>query len=242
VVLTKGTTFDRGPALQIAVPLHSEQGPVGLLLADSNDRLTTPQSDMEMLFSLAKSAIVAIENARLHYCIKQMANHDGLTNLYNHRYFQESLRETLNASSGAWPVSLLMVEIDKFKRYNDTFGHRQGDKALLSISRALEESAAPWTGLVARYGGDEFVVILSRVGQHESIQVSQTIQEHVRQLAAESLSEYNLPTVTLSIGVATYPDDARTAGDLIEAADRAMYVAKHSGGNRIHADSESQRT
>jgi diguanylate cyclase (GGDEF)-like protein len=228
------------PALQIAVPLHSDEGPLGVLVADSNDRRSTSRSDMAMLSSLAKSATVAIENASLHRRVARMANHDGVTDLYNHRYFQERLREMLEAAEGHWPVSLLMIEIDKFKRYNDTFGHRQGDTALYSLSRALEQSTQSLDGIVARYGGDEFVAILPRISRDGALQVTRQIRDQVYQIVTGLLAEQNLPPVMLSIGVATYPDDAQTAGDLIEAADQAMYVVKHSGGNRVHAFSDSR--
>ncbi len=227
--------MERGPILQVAVPLHSDRSPIGVLVADRGNRFPISRSDMEMLSSLAKSAVVAIENASLHRRVKRMANHDGVTDLYNHRYFQEQLREMIARSNGRWPISLLMIEIDKFKRYNDTFGHRQGDAVLYALSRALEKSTRRWNGLVARYGGDEFVVILPRVGQQDSLTVAKTIRDAVYRLMDESLARYKLPPVTLSIGVATYPDDARTAGDLIEAADQAMYVVKHGGGDRVHA-------
>ena len=232
------------PTLQIAVPLHSDQGPIGVLVADSNDRRATSRSDMEMLSSLAKSAIVAIENASLHRRVARMANHDGVTDLYNHRYFQERLRETLgvSAAQGHWHVSLLMVEIDKFKQYNDTFGHRQGDTALYSLSRALEQSTEPLDGVVARYGGDEFVVILPRIKHSMAVQVARQIRDQVYEIVTELLAQKNLPPVMLSIGVATYPNDAQTAFDLVESADQAMYVVKHSGGNRVHAYSEPKVT
>jgi diguanylate cyclase (GGDEF)-like protein len=230
------------PAIQIAVPLHGDEGPLGVLVADSNDRRSTSRSDMAMLSSLAQSAVVAIENASLHRRVARMANHDGVTDLYNHRYFQEQLREMLGAAEEHWPVSLLMVEIDKFKRYNDTFGHRQGDTALYSLSRALEQSTHSFDSIVARYGGDEFVVILPRIPRDTALQVTRQIRDQVYQIVTDLLAEQNLPPVMLSIGVATFPDDAQSAGDLIEAADQAMYVVKHSGGNRVHAYSDSRMT
>jgi diguanylate cyclase (GGDEF)-like protein len=227
-----------GDAVQIAVPLTGDRGPLGVLVADSHDRQSSSQADKEVLARLAKSAVVAIENASLHRGMQRMANRDGLTNLYNYRYFQKGLREVLAGAGTKWPVSLLMIEIDKFKRYNDTYGHRQGDKALASFARALEACTEPWNGLVARYGGDEFVVILARAGQEEAERVAHAVHEQVYRQTMEALAEYGLPAVTMSIGVATYPHDARNADDLIEAADRAMYMVKYKGGNRVHVYSE----
>jgi len=230
------------PALQIAVPLHSDSGPIGVLLADSDDRRATLRSDMGMLANLAKSASVAIENASLHRRVARMANRDGVTGLYNHRFFQERLRELLNEAHEQGPVSLLMIEVDQFKHYNDSFGHRQGDTALYSLSRALEQSARSYNGIVVRYGGDEFVVILPFVGSQEALPIAEEIRDETYRVVSDLLAAHQLPALLLSIGVATFPDDACTAGELIEAADRAMYVVKHNGGNGIHVSSWSRVT
>ena len=239
VSVTVDDATDVNGETHIAVPLNGERGSFGVLVSDSHNRQASCQADKEILARLAKSAVVAIENARLHRGMQRMANRDGLTNLYNYRYFQSSLRGVLAAAGKDWPVSLLMIEIDKFKRYNDTYGHRQGDKALCSFARALEVCTEPWNGLVARYGGDEFVVILARAGQEKAAQVARDVHERVYQQTLGALAEYNLPPVTMSIGVATYPNDALNADDLIEAADRAMYMVKYRGGNRVHVYSES---
>ena len=228
-----------GPLLQIAVPLHGAAGPIGVLVADGSDRPDTWRWDMDMLSSLAQSAAVAIENTSLHDRIKRMANRDGLTDLYSHRYFQEQLREMITASAGQWPITLLMVEIDRFKRYNDTFGHRQGDMALQGLSRALEQCTSQWEALVARYGGDEFVVVLPHLDQEEAARIARPLRQQMNDLLTSTLAKQALPPVTLSIGVATYPDHAQAAGALIDAADRAMYIVKHNGGNWIHSYSDS---
>lgn len=227
--------MSRRALLQVAVPLHGHEAPIGVLIADRNNRGVITQADKDKLSSLAKSAVMAIENASLHRRIRQLANHDGLTGVFNHRYFQEALRARIAESEGKWPTSLLMIEIDRFKKYNDTFGHRQGDMALINLSRALEEASSPWRGLVARYGGDEFVVILERVGRRERETVARAIQERACQIAGQALQAHNLPVISLSVGVATFPDDALNAADLIDAADRAMYVVKRSGGNNVRA-------
>jgi diguanylate cyclase (GGDEF)-like protein len=236
------TNMDSEPCVQIAVPLHSDAGPLGVLVADSNDRRETSRSDMKMLANLARSAIVAIENASLHQRVKRMANHDGVTDLYNHRYFQERLREMLASAQANQSLSLLMVEIDQFKRYNDSFGHRQGDTALYCLSRALEQSSQALDGLVARYGGDEFVIILPQVGRGQALHVARQIRDQVYGITTRMLAQQDLPPVMLSIGVATFPDDAQTAPNLIEAADQAMYIVKHSGGNKVNAYSGSTVT
>jgi len=231
--------IESGPRPQIAVPLHGADGPIGVLVADSGDRRATLRSDRDMLDSLARSAVVAIENANLHHRIREMANRDGLTDLYNHRYFQEWLRKELDAAGANWPVTLFMIEIDRFKAYNDTFGHRQGDTVLISLARALEQSVQPWQAMVARYGGDEFVVILPRVRRAEAARLAGELREQVCAQVSDMLAAHGLPPVSLSIGLATYPEDALTAGSLIDAADQAMYIVKRSGGGKIHVFTES---
>jgi diguanylate cyclase (GGDEF)-like protein len=226
---------------QIAVPLCGKQGTLGVLVADCHDRQADCQADKELLWRLAKSAAVAIENVRLHRGMQRLANHDGLTDLYNYRYFQNHLRARLREADETAPVSLFMIEIDQFKRYNDTFGHRQGDKALCSFARALETCTEAWDGVVARYGGDEFVVVLSGQDAQAALQAAHQVHDQVYVQSRLMLAEMGLPPVTMSLGVATYPQDARCADDLIEAADRAMYSVKDIGGNRVLAYSRYQK-
>ncbi len=225
------------PILQIATPLIGETGRIGVLVVDCDDRKTVTPSDLEMLSGLAKSAVLAIQNARLHNKAQRMADLDGLTNIYNHRYFQESLRKTLReAQMKRQPVSLFMFEVDKFKVFNDTYGHRTGDQVLISIARALAMGVREWNGEVARYGGDEFTIILPNVDIEQSIQIANKVLSWVTEMVTEDLREnYDLPGVSFSLGVATYPDDAQNASDLIDAADQAMYVAKRQGGNQVRA-------
>ena len=231
----------RGPMLQIATPLQGEHGPVGVLVVDCDDRNGVGPSDLEVLSRLARSAVLAIENARLHNRVQRMANLDGLTNLYNHRYFQESLRRTLReAQMKRQPVSLIMVEVDRFKNFNDNYGHLRGDQVLRSIARALEVAARQWDGEVARYGGDEFMIILPGMDVTTSSQVAKDLLSWATKMVTLDLERYDLPGVRFSVGVATYPDDAQNASGLIDATDQAMYVAKHQGGNQVGVFHETE--
>ena len=221
--------------VQIAVPLHGTNGPVGALLLDCGEHPCAGEDELEMLEDLARSAVLAIENSRLHNRAQRMANLDGLTNLYNHRYFQERLRQMLaEAQEKGEPLSLVMVELDRFKKYNDTFGHRRGDLALRSVARALEACTRRWGGVAARYGGDEFMVILPGVDRERAAEAGHEIERWVVVLSEVELKRHNLPGVTVSVGVATYPDDATDAPSLIDAADAAMYTVKRSGGHGVY--------
>lgn len=228
-----------GPLLEIAVPLRMPSGPIGVLVVDCKDRKSVSETDMEVLSALANSATLAIENAQIHSMVRWRADHDGLTNLYNHGYFQEALRREVElGNSKDRPVALLMIELDSFKRYNDTYGHRQGDLALVSLARSLEACVEQWEGMAARYGGDEFVVILPGLDRSRALRAANEVQSWMCRVTAKDLGRYNLPGVTVSVGVAAYPADAENAGQLIEAADRAMYVAKRRGGDQVEVFSQ----
>ena len=218
----------------IIVPLQGTEEPIGVLVVDYDHNEPIEESDLDILAGLASSAVLAIENSRLHNRVQRMANLDGLTDLFNHRYFQESLRQKLStAKTLSQPVSLLMVETDKFKNYNDTYGHQQGDLVLKSVAQALEKGALQWEGMAARYGGDEFVVILPKADKEEAAEAAEQICRWIKEMTAIELSKHHLPGVTSSLGVATFPVDADDASSLIDAADQAMYSAKRKGGNRI---------
>ncbi len=219
----------------IIVPLQGTEEPIGVLVVDYEHNEPIEESDLDILAGLASSAVLAIENSRLHNRVQRMANLDGLTDLFNHRYFQESLRQKLStARELSQTVSLLMVEVDKFKKYNDTYGHQQGDLVLKSVAQALEKGARQWEGMAARYGGDEFVVILPKADKKEAAEAAEKICRWIEEMTAVELSKHNLPGVTSSLGVATFPVDADDASSLIDAADQAMYSAKRKGGNQIH--------
>ena len=157
---------------------------------------------------------------------------DGLTALYNHRHFHEALqRELARAERYDAHVSLLMIDVDDFKAYNDRNGHQEGDRALRDVARLLS-AAARKVDLVARYGGEEFAIILPDTDREGAW----TVAGNIRTLVEETIFEHEaaLPSgkLTVSIGVATCPEDARKGEELIRKADEALYEAKRRGKNR----------
>ena len=154
---------------------------------------------------------------------------DGLTGLYNHRYLHERLTEELSrARHESHGVALLFCDLDFFKDFNDRLGHAAGGTALQARARIIE-SCTRRADLVARYGGEEFVVVLPGAGEAEAVEIAGRIRAAV--------AEHHLGGggLTISIGVATYPDAAATKEGLLEAADRALYVAKRLGRDRVLA-------
>jgi diguanylate cyclase (GGDEF)-like protein len=218
----------------IIVPLQGAEEPIGVLVVDYDHNEPIEENDMDILAGLSSSAVLAIENSRLHARVQRMANLDSLTGIFNHRYFQESLRQKLSsAKEMGQTVSLMMVDVDSFKSFNDTYGHRQGDLGLKSVARALEESVRKWDGLAARYGGDEFVVILPKADSKVAAQIGLEIRGWVASRTEAELSEHRLPGLTISIGIATFPIHATDAITLIDAADQAYYAAKRKGKNQM---------
>ncbi|UCG91279.1 MAG: GGDEF domain-containing protein, partial [candidate division WOR-3 bacterium] len=149
--------------------------------------------------------------------------HDGLTGLYNHSRFQEILQEEMNKKHD---VVLIFFDIDHFKMINDTYGHLAGDEVLQFIGTLIQQS-----GLAARYGGEEFAIILPKYSLEQGLRVASRLKDHL--LKSEIKFKQTKLRVTISIGIAHYPTDARTRVDLIEKADRALYRAKQTGRNKI---------
>jgi diguanylate cyclase (GGDEF)-like protein len=162
----------------------------------------------------------------------QAVNCDGLTGLYNHRYFQESLAgELLRSQRFDYPVSLLMIDVDHFKDYNDKYSHPKGDIVLKDISKILKDSLRAYD-IPARYGGEELVVILPYTTQEQAVPVAERIRKNVGSHGFPGAGKNEKVNVTVSIGVSTCPLNAKTKSDLINRADQALYLAKSEGRNR----------
>jgi diguanylate cyclase (GGDEF)-like protein len=181
-----------------------------------------------------RSEQLEIANKRL----EQLATLDGLTNIANHRRFKEFLAQQWHYSQREQqPLSLLLMDVDYFKLYNDTYGHQGGDGCLKQIAAVLGETIKRTTDLAARYGGEEFVVILSNTDQEGAVQVAERIRVLVEALQIVHIASAVNPYVTLSIGIAsTIPNQEMEAADLIAAADRALYHAKEHGRNCCRTD------
>ncbi len=161
------------------------------------------------------------------------ANFDGLTGLHNHRYFQEALaREVARAQRLGYPVSLMMIDIDHFKRYNDTYGHPNGDLALKEIAGVLKRSVRTYD-LAARYGGEELVLVLPQVSPHRSLPLAERIRSTIAALPFRGATESASVQLTVSVGVAGLPANAKSTSELVKRADQALYLAKEEGRNRV---------
>ncbi len=163
-----------------------------------------------------------------------LATTDGLTELYNHRYFQEQLRLMIDTSNRYnVQFSLIILDIDFFKKFNDTFGHQAGDAVLRQVAQTLKKNVRS-TDIVCRYGGEEISILLSKTDSETALSTAKKICERI------SSQTFKLPngrgtTVTVSLGVSTFPRDGISAEEMIDSADRRLYHAKHNGRNQVGA-------
>ncbi|MEW6110232.1 MAG: sensor domain-containing diguanylate cyclase [Nitrospirota bacterium] len=214
----------------IALPIFYENNALCILVMLSRQKEFLDAFQLELLKVLCNQASTSIANAKLHAEIEKMATTDGLTGLFNHRLFQEKLSEELkrlNRFSG--PTSLLLTDIDYFKRINDTYGHPVGDLVLGDIAKVLRETIRD-IDIPARYGGEEFAAILPGTDSEGAKRIAERLRKAV--MSTSFTSDGRSFNVTLSIGIATSPSDARSKEELIEKADQALYHAKHNGRNQ----------
>ncbi len=169
---------------------------------------------------------------------KQLSRIDGLTELFNYAFFQQLLKtEVERAQRYGHELSLLMIDIDDFKEYNDRNGHPAGDEALKCLSRVMSR-AVRGCDFIARYGGDEFVVVLPETDLSEAKLIGERLRLLVEQPEFENELAYKQGLITVSVGLATYPHDAQTKEDLIKRADEALYRAKALNRNKLCVFSE----
>jgi diguanylate cyclase (GGDEF)-like protein len=203
--------------------------------AGASDFITKP-------FNMDQITIVinrTLENKKLHQLAQEreyfehLSNTDGLTELYNHRYFQSILNiEVERERRYKRPLSLLMIDIDNFKSCNDTHGHLIGDVVLQQVG-ALVKKSTRGCDYVARYGGEEFAVILPETPKQEALVVAERIRASIAEHLFTTTTGTSIGNITVTIGLASFPEDAQEKIELIDRADKGLYQGKTSGKNRI---------
>ena len=186
--------------------------------------------EIELLEVLGNQAATSIANAKLYGEIERLAVTDGLTGLFNHRHFQEKLTQEFNRLERfSEPISLLIIDIDHFKKINDTYGHPVGDAVLKKVSGIIRKTIRN-IDIPARYGGEEFAVILLGTDTNGALKMAERLRKSIAD--ARFSSEQNAFNVTVSIGISTHAREMRKKEDLVEQADKALYHAKRTGRNR----------
>lgn len=216
----------------ISVPMLARERVIGVINVSHSEANAFRQEDMRLLCVLAGEAALATERLEARHKLEQMAITDGLTRLYNHRYFQLRLKEEIaRAQRYGLPVGLLMIDIDHFKRVNDLHGHSAGSAVLTAIAELMRQKVRE-SEIVARYGGEEFSVILPLTAAREAAVAAKRLREAVATHRFEIAEDVFL-RLTISVGVAAYPEHGKTPEELVSQADAALYAAKEAGRNRV---------
>lgn len=227
---------------EVLVPLIQEGALWGLLVAHSSSPNHWQPEDIRLLTTLATQVNLAIQRDRLHHQLTRanqeltrLAYLDGLTQVANRRRFEDYLeQEWRRLSREEAPLAIIMADIDHFKAYNDLYGHQAGDDCLRQVAMLLRSAVQRPADLVARYGGEEFVVVLPQTDGEGAIQVAEKMCSLVRYHKIPHRGSPSLDVVTLSLGVAAaYPNQLPGPDSLVQAADNALYAAKHQGRDRV---------
>ncbi len=217
----------------VIMPLKAKDKVKGLIIADNlYTKKSITEDDLRMFMMLANQAGLAIENSQLYEMVKYKSHTDSITNLWNHGFFQNQLSiEIDKAKHENIPLSLIILDIDNFKKLNDTYGHQNGDIVLKEIAKILKDSSRD-IDYVCRYGGEEFSIILPRTDKPNAYTIAERIRQRIEQHNFPKFSLFKKTKLTVSVGVATFPEDAQNKEELINAADKAMYKAKFGGKNQ----------
>ncbi|MBK9579989.1 MAG: GGDEF domain-containing protein [Fibrobacteres bacterium] len=222
---------DGGEILGLPISLGIEGRPALLLLYRRAEAFHP--SEKEVLQTALSSFGQALTRLRAAIELEKLATRDGLTGLLNHRTFQSSFRrELLKARRTNSKVALLLTDVDFFKKVNDAHGHPAGDAVLRSVATTLGGQLREDVDIVARYGGEEFVCVLVGTTEAGALETAERIRKAVEESGTD-IGEPQPKKVTISLGVAIFPDDGGTAEELIERTDQALYRAKHGGRNRV---------
>lgn len=217
----------------------------GVIVLAKSEAETWDQGDIEAVRSITVELSLALDQSKQHQELlvanqelQKLALSDGLTSLANRRRFDEHLAdEWQRLARDKQPLSLILCDLDHFKRYNDTFGHPAGDRCLIRVARALLSGPQRPADLVARYGGEEFAIILPNTDTHGAWRIAQKIHKSIRALRIEHAPGNEEPYVTVTMGVSTViPGHDNTAQMLVQASDLALYHAKQQGRNRTYVN------
>ncbi len=217
----------------MGTPLKSGGRILGLVAVASYKYNEFGTEDLELLENVAQQASLAIDNAYHHAEVEQKSRMDSLTGAYNHSAFIQKLDECIADSDlTSFPLSVIMLDIDHFKAYNDSYGHLVGDKVLSRLTDVIRMHIRE-SDFVGRWGGEEFSIALQMTDVNQAIVIAQRIQQSMSEIEFITREGSSIPAPTVSQGIATYPIDADSTYTLIDAADQRLYQAKNRGRNEI---------
>ena len=217
----------------LCIPLMAQGETFGLLYLTANsssNKLT--EAKQKLALAVAEHTGLALANLKLRETLRLQSIRDALTGLYNRRYLEEYLaKETHRCQRSGKSFGVVMIDVDHFKNFNDTFGHETGDLVLQELGKFLQNSVRS-SDVVCRYGGEELTLILSEVSLEDTQKIAEKIRLGVKQLNLKSHHQ-SVGSITISLGVAIFPQDGWTSDQLLEAADQALYRAKKEGRDRV---------
>jgi diguanylate cyclase (GGDEF)-like protein len=221
-----------GESARLHVALTSQGEALGELQLKFGDGRMPGSDERRLAGLLGEQLSFALGNLRLRDKLREQSVRDALTGLFNRRYFEETLeREVSRARRKSLPLAAIMVDIDHFKRVNDTFGHDAGDTVLRAVAQRML-SVLRGSDIVCRYGGEEFVLLMPDSTVAGALARAEELGESVARMRI-SHADRPLGRVTLSAGVAAFPEHAASGAELVARADEALYAAKESGRNRV---------
>ncbi|MGH8004343.1 MAG: GGDEF domain-containing protein [Limisphaerales bacterium] len=225
----------RGARSQMVVPMTSRGAVIGVLSAESRQVGAFFDKDQKIFSILANSAAMALENAVMHKRMEEMSIVDSLTGVFNYRYFNAKLADELKRSRRyRQPVSLIMIDIDYFKKTNDRFGHQAGNAALRGLVEVIQKCIRD-TDVLSRYGGEEFAVILPQTDKRDAFIIGERVRSMVAETPFGDFGEFPEMHITVSVGITTWPENGYAEHEIIRVADQALYRAKGSGRNHVCA-------
>jgi len=227
-----GCTEMRPVLSLISSPLISHNSLLGLLRLESREKGSFNQDDLRFLSLVSDLGAVALENSLLFQKTQDLAIHDDLTRLFTKAYFINRLKEESKRCLRIdQNLSLMMIDIDFFKQYNDKFGHTAGDIVLKKIASLLKLSLSEYDSLICRFGGEEFLIMFPGINKQKAQGIAEILRKRVQ---VENIVLRRQEThITVSIGVASLPIDTKDEDDLVQKADKAMYNAKSKGRNKV---------
>ncbi|MBI2833872.1 MAG: PAS domain S-box protein [Acidobacteria bacterium] len=216
----------------MCVPMMAQGEALGVLILTLPEGARLAEAKQRLAMTVAEHSALALANLKLHDTLRAQSIRDPLTGLFNRRYMEESLeREMRRAARGRHPVGIIMLDLDHFKPFNDSFGHEAGDTLLREVGSVLQRSIRG-EDIACRYGGEEFTLILPEASLADAAQRAEHIREAIRGLNVQHRRQ-QLEPVTVSLGVAIYPDHGPTGDSVLRAADSALYQAKARGRDRV---------
>jgi len=227
---------DKRDGSYIGITLKVHNTTIGVIGMDNSSKYGLSVDDMDFMAILSHQLAAGIEKSLLFDKIERISQHDGLTGLYNHRMFQEKLQQEISRRGRTLkPLSLMMLDIDHFKQYNDNFGHQAGDAVLKKLSNIISNQSRCHTiDTCCRYGGEEFAVIMPELEIQQAVKVANRLKKSVEEAIFIITDTKMESKVTVSIGVASVAgDEDVTLEELVKKADDALYLSKRNGRNQV---------